>query len=168
MGLQTLGYSLCLVVSILYPAARALYPRDSFRKSVSGLCLHRRLEVCGDVPGILDAHRLCPTDATLRGKSWWLLFWCSDQVIMENFVVSPYIHLMTVFNRLAIELGLNRDSNVRPLDERHERELLNRRRTWMICSIMDGSTSLETGKAPGVGKDDEVFLRSLVVGRRLN
>jgi len=26
----------------------------------------------------------------------------------------------------------------------------------MICSIMDGSTSLETGKAPGVGKDDEL------------
>ncbi|KAH9068022.1 hypothetical protein EDB83DRAFT_2314835 [Lactarius deliciosus] len=45
---------------------------------------------------------------------------------------------------------------VQPLDERHERELLNRRRTWMVCSIMDGSTSLETGKAPGVGKDDEL------------
>ncbi|KAI9435735.1 fungal-specific transcription factor domain-containing protein [Lactarius indigo] len=61
-----------------------------------------------------------------------------------------------VATRLAIELGLNRDSNVQPLDERHERELLNRRRTWMICSIMDGSTSLETGKAPGVRKDDEL------------
>ncbi|KAH9175762.1 hypothetical protein EDB89DRAFT_1943990 [Lactarius sanguifluus] len=61
-----------------------------------------------------------------------------------------------VATRLAIELGLNRDSTVQPLDERHERELLNRRRTWMVCSIMDGSTSLETGKAPGVGKDDEL------------
>jgi hypothetical protein len=60
--------------------------------------------------------------------------------------------------RLAIELGLNRDSNVKTLDERHERELLNRRRTWMICSIIDGSTSLETGKAPEVGRDEEVFL----------
>jgi len=28
----------------------------------------------------------------------------------------------------------------------------------MICSIVDGSTSLETGKATGVGKDKEVFL----------
>lgn len=59
-------------------------------------------------------------------------------------------------SRLALELGLNRDSKESPRDERHERELLNRRRTWMICSIMDGSTSLETGKAPGVGKDEEV------------
>jgi len=67
---------------------------------------------------------------------------------------------MVVFNRLAIELGLNRDSNVRPLDERHEREMLNRRRTWMICSIMDGSASLESGNEAGVGKDVEVFLRS--------
>jgi hypothetical protein len=69
---------------------------------------------------------------------------------------------MPMFNRLAIELGLNRDrdSNVSPLDERHEREILNRRRTWMICSIMDGSTTLETGKVGGVGKDDEVCIRS--------
>lgn len=75
---------------------------------------------------------------------------------------------MTVFNRLAIELGLNRDSDVRPLDERHERELLNRRRTWLICSIMNGSTSLETGNAPGVGKDEEVFLRLLAVSPQSN
>ncbi|KAI9455377.1 hypothetical protein F5148DRAFT_1226132 [Russula earlei] len=61
-----------------------------------------------------------------------------------------------IATRVALELGLNRDTNVRALDERHERELLNRRRTWMICSIMDGSTSLETGKAPGVGKDEEL------------
>ncbi|KAF8266004.1 hypothetical protein EI94DRAFT_1734029 [Lactarius quietus] len=61
-----------------------------------------------------------------------------------------------VASRLALELGLNRDSKVEPMDERHERELLNRRRTWMICSIMDGSTSLETGRAPGVGKDEEL------------
>ena len=31
----------------------------------------------------------------------------------------------------------------------------------MICSIIDGSTSLETGKAPEVGRDEEVFLGSL-------
>lgn len=61
-----------------------------------------------------------------------------------------------VATRLAIELGLNRNSNVKSLDERHERELLNRRRTWMICSIIDGSTSLETGKAPEVGRDEEL------------
>ncbi len=47
---------------------------------------------------------------------------------------------------------------MKTIDERHERELLNRRRTWMICSIIDGSTSLETGKAPEVGRDEEVLL----------
>ena len=80
-------------------------------------------------------------------------------------VASRYNHYFALFlfglshghySRLALELGLNRDSKEPSLDERHERELLNRRRTWMICSIMDGSTSLETGRAPGVGKDEEV------------
>lgn len=61
-----------------------------------------------------------------------------------------------VASRLALELGLNRDPKEQPLDERHERELLNRRRTWMILSIIDGGASLETGKAPGVGKDEEL------------
>jgi hypothetical protein len=61
-----------------------------------------------------------------------------------------------IATRLALELGLNRNSNVRTLDERHERELLNRRRTWMICTIVDGSTSLETGTAPGVGNNEEL------------
>ena len=73
------------------------------------------------------------------------------------FLVYRYVPPDDLASRLAIELGLNRDENIRPLDERHERELLNRRRTWMICSIMDGSTSLETGKDRGVGKDDEVL-----------
>jgi hypothetical protein len=85
LGFPNSGYSLRLVISILFPAAGALYPRDSFRKSVRSLCLYRRLEVCGDVPGIFDAHRLCPTNATLRGQSRWLLFWCCGQVIMIFF-----------------------------------------------------------------------------------
>jgi hypothetical protein len=55
-----------------------------------------------------------------------------------------------------------RDSKTRPLDERHEREILNRRPTWIICSIMDGSTSLETGNALGVGKDEDVCLSRVV------
>jgi len=75
------GNSLRLVVSILYPAAGTLYPRDSFRKSLGGICFYRRLEVCGNVSGILDAHCLCPTDATLRGQPQWLLFWYCDQVM---------------------------------------------------------------------------------------
>jgi hypothetical protein len=75
------------------------------------------------------------------------------------FFFLPFIMgvlLMTLYSRLALELGLNRDPKGQPLDERHERELLNRRRTWMILSIIDGGASLETGKAPGVGKDEEV------------
>ena len=70
--------------------------------------------------------------------------------------------------RLALELGLNRDPKVEPLDERHERELLNRRRTWMILSIIDGGASLETGQAPGVGKDEEVCRHSPKSKSKLN
>jgi hypothetical protein len=71
-------------------------------------------------------------------------------------LLSWEFYSMALYSRLALELGLNRDPKGQPLDERHERELLNRRRTWMILSIIDGGASLETGKAPGVGKDEEV------------
>ena len=115
------------------------------------------MEVCGDVSGLLDAHGVCRTYSALRGQSERLLLWRCQQVTQSfSFSYFGSSHLAIALSRLALELGLNRDSKVQPLDERHERELLNRRRTWMICSIMDGSTSLETGKAPGVGKDEEV------------
>lgn len=114
------------------------------------------MEVCGDVSGLLDAHGVCRTYSALRGQSERLLLWRCQQVTYSHFLFPYFGFVSFSILRLALELGLNRDSKVQPLDERHERELLNRRRTWMICSIMDGSTSLETGKAPGVGKDEEV------------
>ncbi|KAI0062961.1 hypothetical protein BV25DRAFT_1803108 [Artomyces pyxidatus] len=61
--------------------------------------------------------------------------------------------------RIAVELNLNSTSNITPVDERHERELLNRYRTWMICSILDGSLSLEMGKS-SVIREDEVIRNS--------
>ncbi|KAI0041669.1 hypothetical protein FA95DRAFT_1565152 [Auriscalpium vulgare] len=65
-----------------------------------------------------------------------------------------------VATRLAVELNLNSISALRPSDERHERELLNRYRTWMICCIMDGSMSLEMGKPPICRDEDEILRNS--------
>ncbi|ETW80085.1 hypothetical protein HETIRDRAFT_445608 [Heterobasidion irregulare TC 32-1] len=64
-----------------------------------------------------------------------------------------------VASRLAVELNLNKPSNEPPADERHERELLNRRRTWMICCIMDYSTSMQMGKQPTI-REDEIIRNS--------
>ena len=116
--------------------------------------------MCGDVPGLLDAHGICRPYSALPGQSKRVLLRRGFKVIIRSIVHLGYFYLIHARSRLATELGLDRDSNVKPLDERHERELLNRRRTWMICSIIDGSTSLETGKSPGVGKNDEVSIDS--------
>ncbi|TFY56655.1 hypothetical protein EVG20_g8846 [Dentipellis fragilis] len=55
--------------------------------------------------------------------------------------------------RLAMELDLNRPSRPRPSDERYEREMLNRYRTWMVCCIIDASICLQLGKQPLIRED---------------
>ena len=65
------------------------------------------------------------------------------------------------WDRLAVELNLNKPSSEPPADERHERELLNRRRTWMICCIMDYSTSMQMGKQPTIREDEVRWLSAL-------
>ena len=54
---------------------------------------------------------------------------------------------------IAIELDLSRPPRIVPVDERHERELLNRYRTWVICCIVDGETSMQIGKRRPVPED---------------
>lgn len=56
--------------------------------------------------------------------------------------------------RLAIELNLNRLPRVKPTNERDERELLNRTRTWIICYIMDRCICVNLGKPFMVPEDD--------------
>lgn len=57
--------------------------------------------------------------------------------------------------RLGIELNLNRMPVHKPTDERNERELLNRLRTWIICYIMDRCICINLGK-PFMIPEDEV------------
>ncbi|THH20961.1 hypothetical protein EW146_g528 [Bondarzewia mesenterica] len=69
---------------------------------------------------------------------------------------------VSVAARLVVELNLNKPSRVeskKPMDERREREMLNRRRTWMICCIMDYSSSMQVGKRPMV-REDEIIRNS--------
>ncbi|KAJ3537444.1 hypothetical protein NM688_g6690 [Phlebia brevispora] len=48
--------------------------------------------------------------------------------------------------RLAIDLDLGRPPVVKPTDERGEREVLNRLRTYIICYIVDRSFGINLGK----------------------
>ncbi|KAI0073841.1 hypothetical protein K474DRAFT_134101 [Panus rudis PR-1116 ss-1] len=58
--------------------------------------------------------------------------------------------------RLAIELNLNRIPAVQPSDERGERELLNRLRTWILCFIIDRCIGVNLGKPFMIPEDDLV------------
>lgn len=58
---------------------------------------------------------------------------------------------------MATELNLNKPpapNASKPEDERQERELLNNRRTWMLCCIMDYSTAMQLGKPPNILEDE--------------
>ncbi|PSS11025.1 hypothetical protein PHLCEN_2v3321 [Hermanssonia centrifuga] len=56
--------------------------------------------------------------------------------------------------RLAIDLDLNRPPSVKPTDERSEREILNRLRTYVVCYIMDRCFCINLGKAFMVPEDE--------------
>ncbi|KAI0791090.1 hypothetical protein C8Q75DRAFT_816566 [Abortiporus biennis] len=58
--------------------------------------------------------------------------------------------------RLGIELNLNRIPAEKPTDERNQRELLNRLRTWIICYIMDRCICINLGKPFMVPEDDVI------------
>ena len=55
--------------------------------------------------------------------------------------------------RVATDLNLHQQSTVRPVNERQEREILNRTRVWMICFNLDRSTASQFGK-PFTIKED--------------
>lgn len=68
---------------------------------------------------------------------------------------------------MAVDLNLNKppppnSAPAKPEDEKHERELLNNRRTWMLCCIMDYSTAMQLGKPPTI-QEDEVRLTYHVI-----
>lgn len=58
--------------------------------------------------------------------------------------------------RVATDLGLHRASTTKPLSEHHERELLNRARTWLNCFNIDRSSATQWGKPMGLQEDGTV------------
>lgn len=61
------------------------------------------------------------------------------------------------YPRLAIELNLNQVPDRKATNERAERELLNRFRTWIICYLVDRLVCTNLGK-PFMIPEDEVCL----------
>lgn len=61
---------------------------------------------------------------------------------------------------MATDLSLHvPSSTTKFLDERHEREILNRTRTWLICFNLDRSGSTQFGKPPSI-KEDTIIRHS--------
>src|SRR6266478_390534 len=48
--------------------------------------------------------------------------------------------------RLATDLNLHQPSFAKPQSEKHEREILNKARVWLICCNLDRSTAAQFGK----------------------
>ena len=59
----------------------------------------------------------------------------------------------SLFQRIATDLNLHQVSSTKPQTEKQEREMLNRRRVWMICFNLDRSTATQFGK-PSTIKED--------------
>lgn len=55
--------------------------------------------------------------------------------------------------RMATDLNLHVRTTTKPLNEQHERELLNRSRTWLICYNLDRSASAQLGKPASIRAD---------------
>ena len=55
--------------------------------------------------------------------------------------------------RVATDLNLNQPTSVKPKNELHARELLNRTRVWLNCYNLDRSTATQFGK-PATIKED--------------
>lgn len=68
--------------------------------------------------------------------------------------------------RIATDLNLHQPSSTKPTSEKHERELLNRTRTWLICFNLDRSMSTQLGKPSTIKEDwivrnaEEWYIRS--------
>ncbi|KAG6820054.1 hypothetical protein H0H93_005986 [Arthromyces matolae] len=58
--------------------------------------------------------------------------------------------------RIATDLNLHQVPNIKPQNEKQEREILNRTRVWMICFNLDRSTATQFGK-PSTIKEDYIM-----------
>jgi hypothetical protein len=64
-----------------------------------------------------------------------------------GFCHSPArVHFFNRLDRLAVDLNLNRPSVTKVVNEQHERELLNRTRTWLVLFAMERAASVLVGR----------------------
>ncbi|CAK5268551.1 unnamed protein product [Mycena citricolor] len=56
--------------------------------------------------------------------------------------------------KMAIDLNLHLPNTAKPINESHEREMLNRTRVWLNCFNLDRSTGSQYGKAPTISNSD--------------
>lgn len=66
---------------------------------------------------------------------------------------------------MAIDLNLHVRSTTKPLNEQHERELLNRTRTWLICYNLDRSASAQLGKPASI-RPDPIIRNCKAIGKQ--
>jgi hypothetical protein len=59
-------------------------------------------------------------------------------------------------DRIATYLNLQHPSTAKPLNENHEREMLNRTRVWLNCFNLDRSTGSQYGKATTIDNMDYI------------
>ncbi|KAI0833291.1 hypothetical protein BC628DRAFT_1424797 [Trametes gibbosa] len=62
--------------------------------------------------------------------------------------------------RIATDLNLHHPNTVKPENEQHAREMLNRTRAWLNCFNLDRSMSSQYGKAPIISNTDYVASHS--------
>ncbi|KAG8811426.1 hypothetical protein FRC17_002458 [Serendipita sp. 399] len=67
--------------------------------------------------------------------------------------------------RMAIDLNLHIRTSTKIQSEQHERELLNRTRTWLICYNLDRSVSAQLGKPASI-RPDPIIRSCLAIGNR--
>jgi hypothetical protein len=73
--------------------------------------------------------------------------------------------LTIIHFRIATDLNLHVKSTTKILNEHHERELLNRTRTWLNLYTLDCSTSVQLGRPASI-RPDPIIRSCKEVGRR--
>jgi hypothetical protein len=64
------------------------------------------------------------------------------------------------FYRIATDLNLHHPNTVKPVNEQHAREMLNRTRVWLNCFNLDRSTGSQYGKPPIIKNTDYIAMHS--------
>jgi Fungal specific transcription factor domain len=95
---------------------------------------------------------------SLRGDGKKTGAGCIPVLLSGEFFSVDVEDMLTGCLRIATDLNLHQVSSTKPQTEKQEREILNRRRVWMICFNLDRSTATQFGKPSTIKEDLCVFL----------